>query len=205
MKEILLLLKELVLPAEEKINRFRFIGRLMLYLFFLLWGMRLMALPMNDLSHSFMHLVNLPFHEAGHIIFAVFGDFMRVLGGTLMQHLIPFIVMCTLLFKNHDAFGASLGLWWLGQSLMDAAPYIDDARAGQLMLLGGVTGKEAPGYHDWENILDRLGWLKYDHFLARLSYSFGVLLMIISFVWAGYVLYRQYGRLRSEGKPDGAA
>jgi len=49
---------------------------------------------------------------------------------------------------------------------MDAAPYINDARAGQLILRGGVTGRDQPGYHDWENILRDLGWLQYDHTIA---------------------------------------
>lgn len=200
MGAIVQLIKELVLGEEKKISRSRFIGRMLLYLFFLLWGIRLMAMPLNELDRSFMHLVNLPFHEAGHIIFAFFGNFMGVLGGTLLQHLVPFIVMCAFLFKNRDAFAASLGLWWCGQSLMDAAPYINDARAGQLMLLGGVTAKEAPGYHDWENILGRLGLLEYDHFFARLSYSLGILLMITAFIWGGYVLYQSY---RNYGVNDG--
>jgi len=37
----------------------------------------------------FMHLVNLPFHEAGHIIFKAFGRFIIFLGGCLGQLLMP--------------------------------------------------------------------------------------------------------------------
>ena len=32
-----------------------------------------------------MHLINLVFHEAGHILFAPFGSFMMSLGGSLLQ------------------------------------------------------------------------------------------------------------------------
>jgi hypothetical protein len=80
---------------------------------------------------------------------------------------------------------------------MDIAPYINDARNQELMLLGGVTGKEADyGYHDWEFILNEIGLLHYDHTLATLAYGFGIALMLTSFAWAGVVLYKQYQHLR---------
>jgi hypothetical protein len=148
-----------------------------------------------QINGSFMHLVNLVFHEAGHVIFIPLGRFMAILGGTLNQWLIPSIVLCAFLFKSRDTFGATIGLWWLGQSFMDAAPYINDARAGRLILLGGVTGRDRPGYHDWENILRDLGWLRYDHTIAGILNGMGVCLMLLSFLWGAYVLYLQYRNL----------
>ena len=45
---------------------------------------------------SFIHTVNLVFHEAGHVIFAIFGNrTLTILGGSLNQLLIPFIVLIT--------------------------------------------------------------------------------------------------------------
>ena len=79
---------------------------------------------------------------------------------------------------------------------MDVAPYINDARALNLMLLGGVTGKETDG-HDWENILSMLGWLQYDHRIAQLSYNLGIVLMLASFAWGAVLLLRHYYRLSS--------
>jgi hypothetical protein len=189
MKQVL---KELFIPEQQKPEPVYFYGRVIVYLFFLVWGFRLMKTPMNDQMMSFMHNINLPMHEAGHIIFSFLGNFMGVLGGTLMQLIMPAIVTGAFLLKNRDAFGASLGLWWLGQSFMDNAPYINDARAGELPLLGGVTGKEAPGYHDWENILGRLGWLQYDHLLATISFTLGIVLMLLALTWGGYMLYVQF-------------
>jgi hypothetical protein len=170
-------------------------GRMLVWLGLVLWGVKFMFTPVSGeaFSESYMHLVNLPFHEAGHIFFSVFGRFVQVLGGTLGQLLIPLIVAVSFAIKgNHFAVG--VGLWWLGQSFMDCAPYIDDARAGQLMLLGGVTGSEVEDYHDWENILTHLGMMQYDHFIARIFFGCGVVVMVVSLVWGGYVLYRQKGR-----------
>jgi hypothetical protein len=103
--------------------------------------------------------------------------------------------MGTFLLKTRDAFAASIGLWWLGQSFLDVAPYINDARAMQLTLLGGVTGRDVPGYHDWESILRDLGWLQYDHTLAGLAYLTGAALMLLAIAWGAAVLYLQYKNL----------
>lgn len=40
----------------------------------------------------FLHHPNLAFHEAGHILFIPLGEFMTILGGSLMQCLVPFIL-----------------------------------------------------------------------------------------------------------------
>jgi hypothetical protein len=62
------------------------------------------------------------------------------------------------------------------------------------MLLGGVTGREVEDYHDWEVILRDLGWLRYDHAIARLTHGLGAVLILLSIVWGGYILYRQFRR-----------
>jgi hypothetical protein len=118
------------------------------------------------------------------------------LGGTLGQLLIPLICLLVFLIKYENTFGASVSLWWLGESLMDIAPYINDARSQELVLLGGITGREADyGTHDWEFILNEIGWLRYDHTLACMAHYFGIVLMLLSFGWAGYLLLKQYRNL----------
>jgi hypothetical protein len=157
------------------------------------WGLRLAGQPIvsNAVGESFLHLINLPFHEAGHIFFTPFGRFIQILGGTLGQLIIPAIVIGTFI-RQRQPYSAAIGLWWLGESCMDTAPYIDDARAGQLMLVGGVTGSEVEDYHDWEGILSRLGMMQYDHALARVAFSIGILIMLAALCWGGYILWREY-------------
>lgn len=172
-------------------------GSLLVWLGLVVWGVKFIVTPISGeaFSQSYMHLVNLPFHEAGHVLFSPFGRFLQVLGGTLGQWLIPLVVATYFWFRK-DLFAASVGLWWLGQSFMDIAPYMDDARAGQLMLLGGVTGSEVEDYHDWEIILSRLGMMRYDHLIARISFGCGVMMMVVALGWGGWLLYRQLGQLR---------
>lgn len=178
------------IPREE--NRLVRGGRALVWLLLLIWGVKFMVTPVSGeaFSRSFMHLVNLPFHEAGHVLFSPFGRFVQVLGGTLGQLLVPLAVAGSFASRG-NRFGVTVGLWWLGQSLMDCAPYVDDARAGQLMLLGGVTGSEVEDYHDWENILTRLDLMEYDHLIARLFFGCGLVIMVAALVWGGYLLLRQ--------------
>ena len=115
-----------------------------------------------EIMNTFFHNIDLIFHEAGHVLFMPFGQYMMYLGGSLFQVLLPLMLAVAFLWVNKDSFGASVCLWWAGQSLMDLAPYIADARALRLPLLGGGTGADSPGRHDWANLLRPLGWLERD-------------------------------------------
>ncbi len=197
-------LKEKLFYVPPQVRPIHFYGRAALFLVLFVWGWQFISTDYDvlvggypEISDSFMHNVNLVFHEAGHVIFRPFGRFTTILGGTLNQWLIPFIVMFAFVWKTRDTFGATVGLWWLGQSFMDAAPYINDARAGQLILLGGGTGRDQPGYHDWENILRDLNWMEYDHMIAGIVDALGVSFLLISFLWGAYVLSLQYKNLDS--------
>jgi hypothetical protein len=70
---------------------------------------------------------------------------------------------------------------------MDLGPYIADARALQLPLLGGQTGAEVTG-HDWEAILERLGWLHLDRTLGMTAHVTGSVVMIGSLVLGAWIL-----------------
>lgn len=185
-----------LLTTEESVNPFHFAWRVLVFLLLALWGWRFITSPLdtNYSGESFLHLVNLPFHEAGHLLFIPFGRFMTILGGSLGQILMPLVCLGTFLINTRDPFGGSVALWWTAENFMDVAPYINDARAMDLLLLGGFTGKEVDA-HDWNNLLTMLGWLEYDHGLAKLSYGIGTGLMVLALVWGAMLLHRQYRRL----------
>ncbi len=168
-------------------------GRVLLFGILLWYGWKFASMPLesNYVGESVLHLVNLPFHEAGHLLFMPFGRFMMFLGGSLGQLLMPLVCVIAFVAKTRDPFGASVALWWMAENFMDIAPYVNDARTLDLPLLGGVTGKETDG-HDWENILGMLGWLRYDHHLAQLFQNVGIGLMVLSLLWGGALLWRQY-------------
>lgn len=190
------LAKEWLVESDTSTDAMTFAGRAVLFLLLLWWGKTFILTPLetNYTGESFFHLINLPFHEAGHFLFMPLGRFMMILGGSLGQVLMPLVCLVAFLVKTRDPFGGSAALWWTAESLMDLAPYINDARALDLMLLGGVTGKETEG-HDWNNILTMMGWLEYDHRLAHLAYHLGIILMLASLAWGGLLLLKQYRRL----------
>jgi hypothetical protein len=190
--------RELLLPVPGEGSALGLGARACLLALLGLWTLSFLrhGLDARHLMGSFLHLVHLPFHEAGHVLLMPFGRFLSVLGGSLFQMAIPLLCGSVFLLKNRDPFAAAVTLWWAGQSLMDLAPYVADARALRLPLLGGRTGAEVEG-HDWEYLLGALGLLQHDVTLGRLSFALGALTMLAALGWAGAVLWRQRERIRA--------
>ena len=187
---------ELLLGVESASSRPAVIGRAFFLLLLAVWTVSLVRLGVSErVNESFMHLPNLVFHEAGHILFTPFGRFMTVLGGSLTQLLVPLACAAALLWQTRDAFGAAVAAWWAGESLIDVAPYINDARSMQLVLLGGRTGSEVEG-HDWEYLLNALGVSHRDHTIAAIVHAIGVLVMTAALLWAACVVLTQHRALR---------
>lgn len=196
-------LKSRLFYTEPDIDVVTVYGRLAVLCVAVAWGMTFVLADYTQIvdgvpqTHDFiMSRVNLVFHEAGHIIFAPLGEFMTVLGGSIGQLMIPLIVLLAFLLRYRNPFGAVIGLWWLGQSTIDLAPYIADAQAKKLMLLGGITGRDAPSYHDWANILAQKGWLQYHQEIAYAVDTAGEALMVTSFVWGAWLMWIQLRKMR---------
>jgi len=160
------------------------VGRVVLLLVLLWWTWTFLASPMRQdvIGASFLHTISIPFHEAGHVLFAPFGDLMTTLGGSLMQVLVPIACAIAFLTTSPNPFGAAVTIWWAGENLLDVAMYINDARALQLVLIGGHTGEEVEG-HDWEHLLQMVGALHRDHQIAWTVFAAGAVTMIASLVW----------------------
>jgi hypothetical protein len=186
-----------LLMADARTDAASCIGRTVLLVPLLLWTwmFAIASVASNAAGGSFLHLINLPFHEAGHILFAPFGRFLTVLGGSLTQVLVPAALTVVFLTRHRDPFGAAVTTWWCGENFVDLAPYIGDARALQLVLIGGRTGAEVEG-HDWEYILTSLGWLSRDRALAGAAQAIGVAMMAAAFVWAVWLVRLHWQRSR---------
>jgi hypothetical protein len=196
--EILEFIKNLFFYVKPEANPLIFGGRVLVFIIIFIWGLKFILSPLesHNVMDSFWHLVNLPFHEAGHIFFRPFGRFMTSLGGSLGQLLMPLVCLAVFLLKTRDTFAAAFALWWFGENFMDLAPYINDARSLTLPLLGGNTGRTSPyGFHDWEFILHKSGLSNSDHVIAHIADKLGMILIICALVWGGYLLYKQYRNL----------
>ncbi len=159
------------------------------------WGWRLIGMDYRtgEMGESFLHRPILVFHEAGHVIFMPLGHWMTVLGGTLGQLIMPAILAGALLIRNRDPFGAAVGLWFFGVSVLDVAPYMFDALHPQLMLLSGTTGEE--GGHDWIYLFSSLGLLSKAQLIGGLTHKLGALVVLLALGWAAWLLRRQYAQV----------
>ena len=91
--------------------------------------------------------LNLAVHEAGHLVFAPFGEMVGTLGGSLFQVLVP-LAFVLYFARTRQRYAAAITLAWVGASLLNVSRYIGDARAQELPLLGGENS-----VHDWWWIL----------------------------------------------------
>ena len=166
-------------------------ARVALLAAFAAWGLRLCWLDYREaeINASFLHGPLLLFHEAGHVVFGLFGEWVRVFGGTLGQLAMPALLCGALLWKNRDPFGAAIGLWFVGVSLLDIAPYMFDALHPVMMLTTGATGEE--GGHDWIYLFDSIGQLRHAQGIAGFTHAVGVAVVLVSLGWGAGVLRRQ--------------
>lgn len=136
---------------------------------------------LNRGSYGLIDNADLVIHEAGHVLFMFFGKFIHALGGTLMQILLPSLIIFYFL-KNRYTIGVQAGLLWLGQNLINISVYAADARAHKLHLLGGNKV-----YHDWTYLLSQTGLLEMDaeagmFFFILAILTFLLLLIIPAFI-----------------------
>jgi len=126
-----------------------------------------------------VHNINLAFHEAGHVIFGIFGnENLTILGGSLGQVLIPAVVAGSFFLKR-DIAGFAFGLFWMGESLLDVALYMEDARLLQLELIGGL-GMEA---HDWRNLFNHWDLWRVDRQIVSITRWISWLGMLGACLW----------------------
>lgn len=131
------------------------------------------------LSHEtwwFIQNVNLIFHEAGHVLFMFFGEFLHILGGSLLEILIPSLVTLHF-FRTKQPFSAACTSWWMATAFLSVSIYASDAQERELPLITRDIDT-----HDWFNILQPLGLLKND-------YIFGYFFLLGSLASIGLLLY----------------
>lgn len=131
-------------------------------------------------TYRFLDRVDLVFHEAGHVFFAFFGEFIGILGGSLMQVLIPAGTVAYFVWHG-QRYSAAVTLFWVAQSLFNVSVYVRDARVRVLPLLGGEDT-----LHDWNYILARLNLLRWDQALGNVIYTVGLVTLGASVLWGFY-------------------
>ena len=142
----------------------------------------------------FFQLITLASHEAGHVIFRVFGNEpMMVAGGSIMQLAGP-IALGVSFLKQRDYFAIGVAGCWLSYSMYGMATYMADSRALVLPLVSLGGGGDV--IHDWNYLFDLWGVLAYDTTIAgvvRIA-AFAVLIASLSLsIWCCWRMARQPG------------
>lgn len=167
------------------------IARLIFAIIFSGYFLWIAAIPAQG---SFLDLVDLPIHEAGHLIFRPLGEFMMIAGGSILQIIFPaaFVGYFAL---NGKRYSAAIVLFWVGQSLLNVWVYASDAVVMQLVLTSGLTGSEG-GFHDWNYLLTETGFIGSTRIIAGVIRSAGTLIIIGA---AAFSIYYSFGGDTEEG------
>lgn len=124
-------------------------------------------------TYTLIDSADLIIHEAGHVFFGIFGPFIRIAGGTLMQLVLPSILIWHF-FVHRYCFGTQVSLFWLGHNMLNISVYAADARSRRLPLLGGDISR-----HDWWNMLGMLDLLAYDQIISGIFIGGAMLAFLI--------------------------
>jgi len=138
-----------------------------------------------------LDLVNLAFHEAGHLFLVPFGETAHFLGGSLGQLAVPSGLAAYFLVSRRQPFAAAVCSWWAGENLVNISIYMADARTLRLDLVGG-------GEHDWNTLFYQFGLLG-EESVARVSgltRGAGLVLMAAGLAWAAATLLPPPARRR---------
>ena len=127
---------------------------------------------MNHGKYTLLDNADLVIHEAGHVFFYFFGQFIHMAGGTFMQILLPSLIVWYFV-KTAYLTGIQVSLFWLAHNLLNISVYAGDAETRVLPLLGNGT-------HDWYYMLSTLGILQYSEAVGALFFLIAINIFFIS-------------------------
>lgn len=137
----------------------------------------------NTSGFLFIDNVNLPIHEGGHLLFGWGGEFLGVLGGTLLQWLVPFL-LASYFFYQRQTTAFVFCLFFFFENWLYTATYMADARAQALPLVSVGGGDEVT--HDWFYLFSHWGVLAHDTQIAhsvRMLGWIGMLACVLFLAW----------------------
>jgi hypothetical protein len=123
---------------------------------------------------TILDYLNLPLHAFGHILFSLFGQVISLLGGTIVQLLVPLALLLYFLVRKLY-FAAGVGLFWLGDNLIITGVYMQDARAQTIHLLGEKI-------HDWNFLFLHMGILPDDLLIGEFFSALGILFLFSALI-----------------------
>ncbi len=145
----------------------------------------------------FLDWGNLIIHEAGHPLFSIFGEVPQILGGSLLQLLVPFLLAMGF-YVRRQAVGFAIFLLVTFENLLYVSWYMSTARSleGDYVAIGsggGIPGDEMdPNMHDWHNLFTRWGVLNRDTEIAHFFFRLAWIGMLAATLWFAYQAYKSW-------------
>lgn len=135
---------------------------------------------LNTLLNKALNLVLIaPIHEFGHFLFMPLGQMLCILGGSLLQILVP-LFMSSLFFLQGKLRLAGVWLCILAYYQLDVAGYMSSAQnPGSVLLL---SFDQNPETHDWFNLFKMWGLLEQSVLIAEYTRFLAIGLILLGFV-----------------------
>jgi hypothetical protein len=157
------------------------------YLLFLLYA------GFDRSGFLFLDYANLAIHEVGHPLFGIFasenqvgfGYTLAILGGTLLELMVPFACAVAFFFR-HEVPGVAFCLFWFFENFLYIGHYMGTARSMDIQLVGS-------GDHDWEILFTHWHILVHDQQIGHAAQAFGWLGMLAIVVWFAWRSFHPRG------------
>lgn len=136
-----------------------------------------------------LDFANLAIHEAGHPLFGIFGGgsgfgyTLMILGGTLLELLVP-LASAIYFFFRRESTGVAFSAFWFFENFLYIGTYMADARTLALPLVGS-------GDHDWEILFRQWNLLLRDQQIGHATRTLGWIGMLVSVAWFSLRAFRR--------------
>ena len=147
------------------------------------YGVFLLYAATNTGGFLFIDNANLVVHEGGHALFGWFGYKIGIMGGTLLQWMVPFL-LATYFFYHRQLSGFVFCTFVFFENFLYTATYMADARAEALPLVS--LGDSDSVEHDWNTMFGWWGLLLHDTQIAGVVRFLGWMGMIGIVAWFGW-------------------
>jgi hypothetical protein len=165
------------------------------------YGLFLIYAALDRSNFLFLDYANLMIHEAGHPLFGILGGSaesglgytLMILGGTLLELIVPFACAAYFFFRR-ESTGTAFCAFWFFENFLYIGTYMSDARTRALPLVGS-------GDSDWEVLFTQWNLLLHDTQIGHATRTLGWLGMLASVAWFAFTLSRRE-RYRSFRRPS---
>ena len=114
-------------------------------------------------------------HEIGHIISSPFGDTSYLLGGSLMQIILPCALLYYFCKKKKSYFASGVMLWWIGENLTNISAHLHNISADK----------------DLIELLTQWNALTHTELIGNLFWHLGIMTLLTGLMWTLMYSYKK--------------